>query len=70
MLHNHPNSSIPSWDDIQKLFNRTNQTASTISCHNGDIYRLEKLKDFKAIDALVEDLYHKTKAKYLDYDDA
>lgn len=70
VLHNHPNSSIPSRDDIQKLFNRTNQTASTISCHNGDIYRLEKLKDFKAIDALVEDLYHKTKAKYLDYDDA
>lgn len=70
VLHNHPNSSIPSRDDIQKLFNRTNQTASTISCHNGDIYRLEKLKDFKAIDALVEDLYHKAKAKYLDYDDA
>ena len=70
VLHNHPNSSIPSRDDIQKLFNRTNQTASTISCHNGDIYRLEKLKDFKAIDALVEELYHKAKVKYLDYDDA
>lgn len=43
-LHNHPNSSVPSRDDIQKLFERKHQTASNVSCHNGDVYRLEKIK--------------------------
>lgn len=42
VLHNHPNNSLPSRDDIKKLFDREHQSGSTIICHNGDIYRIEK----------------------------
>lgn len=69
VLHNHPNSSLPSRDDIQNLFKRTNQIASTIACHNGTVYRLEKLKDLKNIDSLVDKYYHKAKEIYQDYGD-
>lgn len=44
VLHNHPNSSFPSRDDIKKLFDREWQIGSTISCHDGTVYRIEKLK--------------------------
>lgn len=49
VLHNHPNNSLPSRDDVRKLFERGKQSASTICCHNGDVYQLEKLKPFESI---------------------
>nr|DAU52793.1 MAG TPA: minor capsid protein [Caudoviricetes sp.] len=66
VLHNHPNSSLPSRDDILKLYQRKNQVASTITCHDGTVYRLTKLKEIK-IDSLVEKIYHDTKVKYQGY---
>lgn len=66
-LHNHPSSSIPSRDDIQKLFERPHQTASNINYHNGDLYRLEKLKPFDDIDELVNEAYNKMKEEYGSY---
>ena len=48
-LHNHPNNSYPSTDDIIVLFARRLQAGSTIVCHDGTIYRLEKLKAFDTI---------------------
>lgn len=69
VLHNHPNNSIPSRDDIQMLFKRPYQDGSVISCHNGDVYVLKKLKEFKNIDTLVGEVYHEAKEKYQDYED-
>lgn len=66
VLHNHPNSSLPSRDDILKLYQRKNQVASTITCHDGTVYRLTKLKEIK-IDSLVEKVYLDTKVKYQGY---
>mgnify|MGYP002576487195 CR=1 FL=1 len=63
VLHNHPNSSLPSRDDILKLYQRKNQVASTIACHDGTVHRLMKLKEIK-IDSLVEKVYHDTKVEY------
>ena len=64
VLHNHPNSSFPSRDDIRKLFQRNKQTASTICCHNGDVYRLEKVKHYENIAPLEKELYNNLKEKY------
>mgnify|MGYP004563343561 FL=1 len=66
VLHNHPNSSLPSRDDILKLYQRKNQVASTISCHDGTVHRLVKLKEIE-IDSLIEKVYHDTKVKYQGY---
>lgn len=66
VLHNHPNSSLPSRDDILKLYQRKNQVASTIPCHDGTVHRLVKLKEIE-IDSLVEKIYHDTKVKYQGY---
>ena len=51
ILHNHPNSSPPSLNDIEWLFNRPLAVASNIICHDGTLYRMGKLK---AIDAVAE----------------
>ena len=64
VIHNHPNSSQPSRDDIRVLFQRKNQKGSTIVCHNGDVYRLEKLKDFENVELFVEKVYSKNKLEY------
>ena len=64
VIHNHPNSSFPSRDDIRVLFQRENQKGSTIACHNGDVYRLEKLKGFENIESFVEKVYSTTKLEY------
>lgn len=61
IVHNHPNSSIPSADDVCGLFNRPKADGSTIFCHNGVVYRMEKLKPFNNIDVMVE----KTKRKII-----
>lgn len=66
VLHNHPNSSLPSRDDILKLYQRKNQVASTITCHDGTVHRLVKSKEIE-IDSLVEKVYHDTKVKYQGY---
>lgn len=45
---------------------RKNQVASTITCHDGTVHRLVKLKEIE-IDSLVEKIYHDTKVKYQGY---
>lgn len=64
VLHNHPNSSYPSRDDIKKLFDREWQSGSTISCHNGTVYRIEKLKSMDDIDGLIQDVYTRVKERF------
>ena len=70
VLHNHPNSSFPSRDDIKKLFDREWQIGSTISCHDGTVYRIEKLKPMENIDEYIQDMYNKTKREMIGYSDA
>jgi hypothetical protein len=67
LLHNHPGSSLPSVSDIKGLFHRVNASGSTVVCHNGDIYRMEKIKQFKDIelfDNMVDDMYNKNRNVY------
>lgn len=61
VLHNHPNSSYPSRDDIKKLFEREYQSGSTIACHNGNVYRMEKLKPVPDIDKTIYRIYSDVK---------
>lgn len=64
VLHNHPNSSYPSRDDIKYLFDRKWQSGSTIICHDGTVYRIEKLKPVEDIDGLIQDVYNKAKEQF------
>lgn len=58
-IHNHPGSSIPSSDDIVKLFQRKKQSGSSIPCHNGKLYRVGKLKDAENVDKIAESIHNK-----------
>ena len=58
VLHNHPNSSYPSRDDIKYLFDRKWQSGSTIICHDGTVYRIEKLKPMENIDEYIQKVYN------------
>lgn len=69
-LHNHPNSSLPSRDDIKMLFIRKNQSASNIVCHDLTFYRIEKLKEHEDVVDFIDSVYLKTKKKFLDYSDS
>ena len=70
VLHNHPNSSYPSRDDIKKLFDREWQSGSTIVCHDGTVYRIEKLKPMGNIDEYIQDVYNENKRRMIGYMDA
>jgi len=70
VLHNHPNSSFPSRDDIKKLFDREWQIGSTIICHNGTVYKIEKLKPLDNIDEYIQNMYNKIKRDMIGYADA
>ena len=59
-LHNHPNNSFPSLADIKILFKRKLQRGSTVVCHNGTVYRMEKLKDFEAIEEIASNVLKET----------
>ena len=61
VLHNHPNSSFPSRADIKYLFDRTWQSGSTIVCHDGTVYRIEKLKPMDNIDEYIQKVYNEVK---------
>ena len=63
VLHNHPNSSYPSRDDIKKLFDRKWQRGSTIVCHDGTVYRIEKLKPMDNIDEYIQKVYNEVKIR-------
>ncbi len=70
ILHNHPNSSKPSPSDIKWLFKRENAVASNIICHDGTIYRLEKLKSTPfPIDDFISDVSNETKKMYSGWPD-
>lgn len=70
VLHNHPNSSYPSKDDIKKLFDREWQRGSTIIYHDGTVYRIEKLKPLDNIDEYIQNMYNKIKRDMIGYADA
>lgn len=67
VIHNHPNSSLPSKEDIRILFEREWQSGSTIICHNGDVYRIGKLKGNKNIDKLINTIYTMKKEEMMGY---
>lgn len=70
VIHNHPNSSFPSRDDIKKLFDREWQSGSTIICHDGSVYRIGKLKPMDNIDEYIQDVYNRNKRRLIGYADA
>ncbi len=54
-IHNHPNSSVPSLDDINSAWKKKYKYG-IIACHNGNIYKYRVLGDFNEIivDSLLE----------------
>lgn len=64
VIHNHPNSSLPSRDDIRKLFDRKKQKSSIVCCHDGTVYRVEKLKSHGDIDSLIREVYTECKLQH------
>ena len=66
-LHNHPNNSFPSPEDIEALFVRELQVGSNVVCHNGTIYRLEKLKPFEQIKDFTGAIKRELEVKFLGY---
>ena len=68
IVHSHPNSSIPSVDDVCGLFNRPKAVGSTIFCHNGTVYRMEKVKPFPRIDELVKTIRDDVILRHPNYD--
>lgn len=44
-IHNHPNSSVPSLDDINQIWKRK-QKYGIIACHNGNIYKYRVIDEF------------------------
>jgi len=70
ILHNHPNSSKPSPSDIKWLFKRENAVSSNIVCHDGTVYRLEKLRSLGfSIEDFISDVSNETKIKYSGWPD-
>ena len=57
ILHNHPGSSRPSSADIRGLFMRDKASGSTVVCHNGDVYRIAKLKQLANVEGLIAATY-------------
>lgn len=70
VIHNHPNSSFPSRDDIKKLFDREGQSGSLITCHNGDVYYISKRKKDKNIETLIETMYTMKKGELIGHSKA
>lgn len=70
VIHNHPNSSFPSRDDIKKLFDREGQSGSLIPCHNGDVYYISKRKKEKNIETLIETMYTMKKEELIGHSKA
>lgn len=70
VIHNHPNSSFPSRDDIKKLFDREGQSGSLITCHNGDVYYISKQKNDKNIETLIETMYTMKKEELIGHSKA
>lgn len=62
-LHCHPGSSVPSSADYRGLFERKKQTFSTVTCFNGTVYHIRKLKalSLERFDKVKEKLYSEIK---------
>ena len=65
-IHNHPNSTVPSLDDINTAWKKKYKYGIVV-CHNGNIYKYTILGDFNEIivDSLLEKInnlvYNKNK---------
>ena len=70
VIHNHPNSSCPSRDEIKKLFDREGQSGSLIPCHNGDVYYISKRKKEKNVETLIETMYTMKKEELIGHSKA
>ena len=66
-IHNHPSNSIPSPQDIKTLFLRKFQVGSTVVCHNGAVYHLEKIKPFDEIEELIKSVQKKVKEELMGF---
>ncbi len=58
LIHNHPNSSRPSYTDIKTLFNNTNINSSIVACHDGTVYKLYNPNRQIGIDKAYEMAYN------------
>lgn len=70
-VHNHPNSSVPSLDDINNAWKKKYKYG-IIACHNGNLYKYKILGEYNEV--IVNSLLDKinslvyNKAKIVDYD--
>lgn len=62
-----PGSTWPSRADIKGLFDHNFAYASSIITHDGNIYRMVKLRPYKDIDTLIQGVYDEAKEKFRDY---
>lgn len=69
ILHNHPNSTPPSRDDIKWLYKRTLATASNVACHDGTIHRMKKLKPYPNIEELISRVYSQIRKIHHNWDE-
>ena len=44
-IHNHPSSTVPSMDDIMRVWERK-QKYGIVACHNGNVYKYHVLGEF------------------------
>lgn len=58
LIHNHPNSSRPSYTDIKTLFDNTNISSSIVACHDGTVYKLYNPNRQIGIDKTYEVAYN------------
>lgn len=70
-IHNHPNSSVPSLDDIISAYKKKYKYG-IIACHNGNIYKYNVLGEFNELivdhllDSVNKLIYNKDKIKEYD----
>lgn len=70
-IHNHPNSSAPSLDDINSAW-RKKYKYGIIACHNGNIYKYEILGEYNKdiVDSLLDTvnklIYNRERVKEYD----
>ena len=67
ILHNHPGSTPPSMADIEGLFIRPLAVASTISGHDGSLYRMIKRKQHDNIKEFLDAVYESVRSRYPDW---
>ncbi|OON99145.1 MAG: hypothetical protein ATN35_01995 [Epulopiscium sp. Nele67-Bin004] len=64
LLHNHPNSSRPSYADIKSIFNTPIISASIVVGHDGSVYMIDNSNRTKDLQGFYEKSYQENKMIY------